>query len=41
MNKYELTTKTLQYAGHTLHRIKALRDFGTIHAGESERQFLK
>lgn len=34
MNKYELTTKTLQYAGHTLHRIKALRDFGTIHAGE-------
>lgn len=34
MNKYELTTETLQYAGHTLHRIKALRDFGIINAGE-------
>lgn len=34
MNKYELTTETLQYAGHTLHRIKALRDFGSVKAGE-------
>lgn len=34
MKKYELTLETLQFAGHTLHRIKALRDFGTIHAGE-------
>lgn len=34
MKKYELTSETLQFAGHTLHRIKALRDFGTIHAGE-------
>ena len=34
MKKYELTTETLQYAGHTLHRIKALRDFGIINAGE-------
>lgn len=32
--KYELTSETLQYAGHTLHRIKALRNFGTIQAGE-------
>lgn len=32
--KYELTSKTLQYAGHTLHRIKALKDFGAIKAGE-------
>lgn len=29
-----MTSETLQYAGHTLHRIKALRDFGTIYAGE-------
>lgn len=34
MKKYELTSETLQYAGHTLHRIKALRDFGIINAGE-------
>lgn len=34
MDKYELTSETLQYAGHTLHRIKALRDFGFINAGE-------
>ena len=34
MDKYELTSETLQYAGHTLHRIKALRDFGIINTGE-------
>ena len=34
MKKYELTSETLQYAGHTLHRIKALRDFGVFKAGE-------
>lgn len=34
MKKYELTLETLQFAGHTLHRIKALRDFGVFHAGE-------
>lgn len=34
MKKYELTTETLQYARHTLHRIKALKDFGIINAGE-------
>lgn len=34
MKKYELTSETLQYAGHTLHRIKALRDFGIINTGE-------
>ena len=34
MKKYELTTETLQVAGRTLHRIKALRDFGSVKAGE-------
>ena len=34
MNKYELTSETLQCAGHTLHRIKALKDFGPIKVGE-------
>lgn len=34
MKKYELTSETLQYAGHTLHRIKALKDFGVFTAGE-------
>lgn len=34
MKKYELTTETLQFAGHTLHQIKALRDFGSVKAGE-------
>lgn len=34
MKKYELTTETLQFAGRTLHRIKALRDFGSVKAGE-------
>ena len=34
MNKYELTSETLQYVGHTLHRIKAVKDFGSVKAGE-------
>ena len=34
MKKYELTTETLQFAGRTLHRIKALKDFGLVKAGE-------
>ena len=34
MKKYELTTETLQFAGRTLHRIKAVRDFGSVKAGE-------
>ena len=32
--KYELTSETLVLSGHTLHRIKALKDFGSIKAGE-------
>ncbi len=32
--KYELTSETLQYEGCTLHRIKALKDFGPFKAGE-------
>ena len=34
MKKYELTTETLQLAGRTLHRIKAVKDFGSVKAGE-------
>lgn len=34
MKKYELTSETLQYVGHTLHRIKAVKDFGSVKAGE-------
>ena len=34
MNKYELTTETIQFAGHILHRIKALKDFRSVKAGE-------
>ena len=34
MKKYELTTETLQFGGFTLHRIKALKDFGSVKAGE-------
>ena len=34
MNKYELTTETLQLAGFTLHRIKAVKNFGSVKAGE-------
>ena len=34
MKKYKLTTETLQFAGRTLHRIKAVKDFDSIKAGE-------
>lgn len=34
MKKYELTTETLQFAGLTLHRIKAVKNFGSVKAGE-------
>ena len=33
MKKYELTTETIQFAGRTLHRIKAVKDFGSVKAG--------
>lgn len=32
--KYELTDETIQIAEKTLHRIKALRDFGNVKAGD-------
>ena len=34
MKKYELTDDTIQTCGKTLHRIKALRDFGNVKAGD-------
>ena len=34
MKKYELTTETLQCAGRTLHKIKAVKNFGSVKAGE-------
>ena len=34
MKKYELTTETLQFAGLTLHKIKAVKNFGSVKAGE-------
>ena len=32
--KYELTDETTEIDGHTLHRIKALRDFGKVKKGD-------
>ena len=32
--KYELTDETMEWGGHTLHRIKALRDFNYVKAGD-------
>lgn len=32
--KYEFTEETLEHNGHILHRIKALRDFGNVKAGQ-------
>lgn len=32
--KYELTNETKEWCGHTLHRIRALKDFGDVKAGE-------
>lgn len=34
MKKYELTSEIVNYLGPKLHRIKALRDFGLVKAGE-------
>ena len=34
MKKYELTDETIKIGGHTLHRIKALVDFGNVKAGD-------
>ena len=45
--KYELTDKTKVYDGCTLHRIRALKDFGDVKAGdlggwiESEKNLLR
>ena len=33
MKKYELTDETLKIGGRTLHRIRALRDFADVKAG--------
>ena len=32
--KYELTDETIEHNGHTLHRIRALRDFGSVKSGQ-------
>ena len=32
--KYELTDETIDVSGTTLHRIKALKDFGNVKKGE-------
>ena len=32
--KYELTNETIEYLGHTLHRIVALKDFSDVKAGD-------
>ena len=32
--KFELTEETLELYGHTLYRIKALKDFGSVHKGD-------
>ena len=34
IKKYEFTEETLEHNGHILHRIKSLRDFGNIKAGQ-------
>lgn len=31
--KYELTNETMEFEGHILHRIRALKDFGDVKAG--------
>lgn len=33
MKKYELTSEIINYSGHKLHRIKALKDFSSVKAG--------
>ena len=32
--KYELTDETIEHNGHTLHRIRALRNFGSVRSGD-------
>lgn len=32
--KYEFTDETIEVDGYILHRIRALRDFGSVHAGD-------
>lgn len=32
--KYKLTDETIDFFGHTLHRIEALKDFGDVHKGD-------
>ncbi len=34
MQKYEFTDETCEFEGHTLHRIRAMRDFGHVKAGD-------
>lgn len=34
MKKYDLTEETKQMLGRTLHRIRAVRNFGDVHAGD-------
>lgn len=34
MRKYVLTDETIEYCGHTLHRIRALRDFSCVNKGD-------
>ncbi|WP_375654209.1 hypothetical protein [Bartonella sp. AP19HLJMH] len=34
VKKYELTNETIEVGGKTLHRIRALRDFGNVKAGD-------
>ena len=34
MKKYKLTNETIEYKGHTLYRIEALRDFSDVREGE-------
>ena len=34
MKKYEFTEETICFAGRTLHRIRAIKDFGSVKAGE-------
>ena len=34
MRKYELTDETKQFGSSTLYRIRALRDFGDVKAGD-------
>ena len=39
--KFILTDETKMLCGHTLHRIKALKDFGGVKAGDLVREIAK